>query len=199
MDGGGTTGNMGIRIQSLVEGPNNYALYTDCDARNYFKGKCGIGWATPTQQLEVGGNTTLRGTLDVTGNITSTGTAHSFAANSIPGSAVDMSTAAMSMPKVMPVRIGAGANYALSAADAGAIVLLSVNSLTVPSDSAAAIPVGSAITISMSNNNAIINVPATGFVIRYGDRIQVSGASRELRAANVYTFYKLASNHWAIQ
>jgi hypothetical protein len=30
----------------------------------------------------------LRGDLDVTGNITSTGTAHSFAANSIPSPAV---------------------------------------------------------------------------------------------------------------
>jgi hypothetical protein len=30
----------------------------------------------------------LRGTLDVTGNITSTGTAHNFAAASIPASAI---------------------------------------------------------------------------------------------------------------
>ena len=52
-------------------------------------GNVGIQWSTPTYRLEVNGNTMLRGTLDVTGNITSTGTAHSFAAKSIPASAID--------------------------------------------------------------------------------------------------------------
>jgi hypothetical protein len=49
----------------------------------------GLNWTTPTHPLEVGGNSMLRGTLDVAGNITSTGTAHSFVAKSIPRSAVD--------------------------------------------------------------------------------------------------------------
>ena len=48
----------------------------------------GIGWTTPTYQLEVGGASMLRGTLDVVGNITSTGTAHSFTAKSIPVTAL---------------------------------------------------------------------------------------------------------------
>ena len=53
--------------------------------------KAGVGilWSTPTHPLEVGGNSMLRGTLDVTGNITSTGTAHNFVATSIPASAID--------------------------------------------------------------------------------------------------------------
>jgi hypothetical protein len=46
----------------------------------------GINWTTPTKSLEVLGDTMCRGPLEVTGNITSAGTAHSFAANSIAAS-----------------------------------------------------------------------------------------------------------------
>jgi hypothetical protein len=52
----------------------------------------GIGWTTPTHKLEVGGDAIIRGPLEVTGNITSAGTAHSFAAGSIPSPAVIGST-----------------------------------------------------------------------------------------------------------
>lgn len=53
----------------------------------------GILWTTPTNALEVQGSTMLRTTLEVVGNITSAGAAHSFAAGSIPSSAVIGSTA----------------------------------------------------------------------------------------------------------
>lgn len=53
----------------------------------------GLNWTTPTRTLEVGGDTMLRGPLEVTGDIASTGTSHSFAAGSIPSSAVIGSTA----------------------------------------------------------------------------------------------------------
>jgi len=52
------------------------------------KAGAGIGWTTPTRQLEVGGTAMVRGTLEVTDNITSSGTAHSFANGSIPSPAV---------------------------------------------------------------------------------------------------------------
>jgi hypothetical protein len=60
-------------------------LLTD---RATIDGNLGVGWSTPTVKLEVGGATILRSTLEVVGNITSAGTSHSFAAGSIPSSAV---------------------------------------------------------------------------------------------------------------
>ena len=86
--GFGTDSNYGLSINSLPVGANNWALYIVAPAQNYLKGNLGINWTTPTSQLEVNGTTKLRGALDVTGNITSTGTAHSFAAKSIPASAI---------------------------------------------------------------------------------------------------------------
>lgn len=47
-----------------------------------------INWVTPTRNLEVAGTAIVRGTLEVTDNITSTGTSHAFAANSIPATAI---------------------------------------------------------------------------------------------------------------
>ena len=49
----------------------------------------GVCWITPTSTFEVGGDSKLRGTLDVTDNITSAGTAHNFVAKSIPASAIN--------------------------------------------------------------------------------------------------------------
>jgi hypothetical protein len=81
--------NIGIYIDSgVVKAADSYALQSVSPASSYFAGSIGIGWANPTNQLEVSGTTMLRGTLEVTGNITSSGTAHSFAANSIPTPAV---------------------------------------------------------------------------------------------------------------
>jgi hypothetical protein len=51
-------------------------------------GNLGVGWLAPTHRLEVFGTTFLRGTCEITGNITSAGTAHSFANGSIPSPAV---------------------------------------------------------------------------------------------------------------
>ena len=86
--GSGTDANYGLTIDSLPVGANNYALFIQAPASNYFAGNVGIGWQTPTHPLEVNGATMLRGTLDVTGNIASTGTTHSFVAKSIPASAI---------------------------------------------------------------------------------------------------------------
>lgn len=87
--GHGTDFNAGYMCATnLAAGPNNYAFYSSWEASNYFRGKTGIGWAVPTVSLEVGGATKLRGTCDITGDITSSGTAHSFAAGSIGSPAV---------------------------------------------------------------------------------------------------------------
>jgi hypothetical protein len=72
----------------MPAGTRNYAFFSDSPAQNYFRGNVGIGFAVPTHSLEVNGDTMLRDTLEVTGNITSAGTAHSFASGSIPSPAV---------------------------------------------------------------------------------------------------------------
>jgi len=57
---------------------------------NPFGGGIGIG-CIPTVagvEAEIGGDLLIRGAVNCSGNITSTGTAHAFAANSIPGSAI---------------------------------------------------------------------------------------------------------------
>ena len=86
--GSGTDSNYGLQVNSLPVGANNYALYITAPAKNYCAGNVGIKWQTPTNPLEVGGDSMLRGDLSVTGNITSTGTAHSFVAKSIPVTAL---------------------------------------------------------------------------------------------------------------
>lgn len=91
--GKGTDINTGVTVTALPEGENNWAFYSQSPAKNFLRGNLGIAVVDPTHQLEVNGTTMLRGTLDVTGNIASTGTAHSFASKSIPGMAVIGSTA----------------------------------------------------------------------------------------------------------
>jgi hypothetical protein len=77
-----------LATADLPERVNNYAFISQSPAHNYFMGNLGLNFADPTYKLEVGGTTMLRGTLDVTGNITSSGTAHAFANGSIPSPAV---------------------------------------------------------------------------------------------------------------
>jgi len=86
---GGATRNVGLYIGAeLVAATGSYAIESQAAADVYFKGRTGLNFAVPTKQLEVGGDTALRGAVEVVGNITSTGLAHSFAANSIPSPAV---------------------------------------------------------------------------------------------------------------
>ena len=87
--GKGTVENIAFLVtSSLPASVINWAFYSDSFANNYFRGSVGIGMLAPTVPLEVVGNSKLRGTLDVTGNITSTGAAHNFVAKSIPVSAL---------------------------------------------------------------------------------------------------------------
>jgi hypothetical protein len=86
--GGGTDINAGVRVFSLPAGPVNWGFFADTDAKNYFRGNVGINLLAPTHHLEVGGDAMIRGPLEVTGNITTAGTAHSFAAGSIGSPAV---------------------------------------------------------------------------------------------------------------
>jgi hypothetical protein len=84
----GTAGNRGVEIVDLPVGPDNYAILNNSLAASYFRGNVGISVLNATHDLEVAGDTMLRGPLEVTGNITSAGTAHSFAAGSIGSPAV---------------------------------------------------------------------------------------------------------------
>jgi hypothetical protein len=88
----GGTRNCGLYVD-VPKASGSYAVQFQGDADSYFKSNVGIGWSTPSVALEVGGATKLRTTLEVVGNITSAGTAHSFASASIPSSAVIGSTA----------------------------------------------------------------------------------------------------------
>jgi hypothetical protein len=83
----GGTRNCGVYVD-VPKAANSWAIQCQGDADSYFKSNVGIGWSTPSALLEVGGTARIRSTLEVVGNITSTGTAHSFAANSIPSPAV---------------------------------------------------------------------------------------------------------------
>jgi hypothetical protein len=84
----GGTRNCGLYVD-VPKGTGSYAVQFQGDADSYFKSNVGIGWSTPSVLLEVGGATKLRTTLEVVGNITSAGTAHNFAAKSIPASAIN--------------------------------------------------------------------------------------------------------------
>jgi hypothetical protein len=87
--GKGTELNTCFQVEStLPAGANNYSIYDGSPAQNYFRGNVGINWTTPTANLEVQGTAKIRGTIEITGNITSAGTAHAFAAASIPASAI---------------------------------------------------------------------------------------------------------------
>jgi hypothetical protein len=85
----GGTANTAVYISDeLTRAPDNYAIESQSTADSYIRGNFGINILVPTHYLEVGGDTMLRGPLEVTGNITSAGTAHSFANSSIPSPAV---------------------------------------------------------------------------------------------------------------
>ena len=84
----GTVRNVGLYINDIPAAGTNFAIESQADAATFLKGRLGVGFASPTHQLEVGGDTMLRGPLEVTGNITSSGTAHAFANGSIPSPAV---------------------------------------------------------------------------------------------------------------
>jgi hypothetical protein len=84
----GGTRNIGLYVD-VPKADGSYAVQFQGDADSYFKSNVGIGWSTPSVLLEVGGATKLRSTLEVVGNITSAGTAHNFAAKSIPASAIN--------------------------------------------------------------------------------------------------------------
>jgi hypothetical protein len=86
--GKGTDFNSCLTVAALPAGPNNYAFYSQSFAKSFLRGNLGIAYLDPTHVLEVGGDTMLRGPLEVTGNITSNGTAHAFESASIPASAV---------------------------------------------------------------------------------------------------------------
>jgi hypothetical protein len=111
----GTDSNIGLEVISLPKGPNNYSFYDGSPADNFLRGNTGINWATPTANLEVSATVTqtalrVRGTMEVTGNITASGTAHAFAAGSIPTSALGGSFGALTATTVSAT--GGRSNFA---------------------------------------------------------------------------------------
>jgi hypothetical protein len=94
---------IGVYVTGTPKQDKAYGFFSAADADNYFKGNVGINWTTPTVPLEVGGAARIRGALETTGNITSTGTAHSFANGSIPASAIS----GLSAPPTASAVVGA--------------------------------------------------------------------------------------------
>lgn len=83
-----------------------------------FVTKLGVAWSNPTSTLEVGGDATIRGDASIVGNITSSGTAHNFAAGSITASAIDGLPAASAVAGAALAAAGAvGASTAYARAD----------------------------------------------------------------------------------
>lgn len=119
----GGTNNIGISIADTIpKAANSFALSSVSKADSYFAGNLGVGWSTPSVPLEVGGAAKVRGALEVVGNITATGAAHSFAAGSIPAAAVAGIQAATPASATAPgtagsVRYDAGFLYVCVAAN----------------------------------------------------------------------------------
>lgn len=87
---GGTTQNVGLQIGNMTGATSPYAILSYTTAPSLFNGPIAIGaFVNPgTRELDVTGESIFRGAVEITGNITSTGTAHNFAANSITASAI---------------------------------------------------------------------------------------------------------------
>jgi hypothetical protein len=88
LNGVGTDFTAALQLANNTNTPTCYSIYSGGLAQSVIQGKLGLNRFSPTSQLDVGGDAIVRGPLEVTGNITSAGTAHNFAASSIPSSAV---------------------------------------------------------------------------------------------------------------
>jgi hypothetical protein len=94
VDVSGAATNYGVRIAAeLPAAASSYSLLSESPAQSCFIGSLAVGEYVPTRRLTVSGDAIVRTTLEVVGNITSAGTAHSFASASIPSSAVVGGTA----------------------------------------------------------------------------------------------------------
>jgi uncharacterized protein (TIGR02145 family) len=72
--GGGTLSNVfGLYIDSIGVGTNRYGIYDASGANSYIGGNLGIGTTSPTNRLEVSGNTFLGGNLTATGTLNVSG------------------------------------------------------------------------------------------------------------------------------
>ena len=56
----GATSNIGVRVVGTAASANNYAIYADAPAQNYFAGNVGIGTASPAYALDVQGSQQIR-------------------------------------------------------------------------------------------------------------------------------------------
>jgi hypothetical protein len=194
--GKGTEYNYGIALLSLQKSPINYAFYSRSLADSHFLGNVGINWLTPTANLEVSGTARVRGTVEITGNITSSGTAHNFATASIPASAIGgnfttlsvtggrSNFAAINEPYAIGVRYSAATapNYVgtsvsgdFQVSSAGGVSILSITSTgnitntgTAHSFAAGSIP-GAAIVGSVANTPATSTAAGAAGSIRWDE------------------------------
>jgi hypothetical protein len=100
-----------------------YVINSPTLLKSYHRGRLGLNVTNPAAQLEVVGETILRGELSVTGDITSTGTAHSFAAGSIPASAISGLPSGGGSTFTTPITVGDGRSAFTAAAEPFAISL----------------------------------------------------------------------------
>ncbi len=58
--GAGTlTNNYGVHVAPLTKGANNFAIYTGGTTKSYFGGNVGIGTTSPSEKLDVAGNSVV--------------------------------------------------------------------------------------------------------------------------------------------
>ena len=196
---GGTTQNVGLQIGPMTGATAPYAILSYTVAPALFNGGMSLGGfvtLTGNRKLDVTGDAIVRGILETTGNISSTGTAHSFVANSIPASAISglpVASAAAGLTDTVSGTVGTSAAYAradhthqamaavfyqasrtLTAADVGKIVVNNYSGaatnilFTLPAAGDTTIPVGSWINIydASANSTTGIQAPA-GVTLQY--------------------------------
>ena len=181
------SGTSNARALTIVGGP---AVYT------------GINWQTPTVTLEVGGDARVRGALEATGNITSAGTAHSFAASSIPASAV------APRPAILPTE----AAYYLKLEDANATIINTTQTISVsiiiPDNATVPFPIGTRFEIldASAASTTIVQASAT-VTLQWNSNLQAVGQGQSGGAGSIVALpspfsrciiYKIATNSWVV-
>jgi hypothetical protein len=201
---GGTAQNIGLQIGNMTGAVSPYAILSYTTAPSLFNGGMSVGaftTLTATRRLDVTGDAIVRGVLETTGNITSTGTAHSFVASSIPAPAV-----APRLP-IIPT-----SNYTFQLADAGGTALnttlLPSLTLTIPNDTAVAFPIGTRFEVlDASPTSQTVIQAGAGVTLQWNSNLTAvgSGTSGSVGAGVTLPgpfarclLYKIASNSWVV-
>jgi hypothetical protein len=146
---------------------------------------------------------TVSGTgIGVTGNITSTGTAHSFAANSIAASAVT------ARPAILPT----DPTYTPKLSDANSVIINSTSqasvSIVIPDNAAVAFPIGTRLEILDASATSTTIIQASAAVtLQWNSNLSAVGGGQSGGAGSIVALpgpfsrcllYKIGTNSWVV-